>query len=299
MLFIIGVLIRLTVRDGLPVVSTIFYATPIPVLTAIALTLLLCTLRAEQKRRRPPLVGWFVITLCCGVWTWQTQWSSHPTPAAERSTDTFRVLFWNVGRGPFGWERTAEAIQQYDADIIGLTEASLTTPQTRAFWSRQFPDYHLTMLGGRFLCLTRGESGIGTAHHLSASAQYRELEITLGTQTVTCVIADLKSNPLYSRREPLAELATVVHQLEDRPVLLMADFNTPSDSVHFGAIRKHMANAFEAAGQGYAPTWPVPLPVLALDQVWVNGQLTPIAARHGWTRVSDHRPVIVDVMFVR
>jgi endonuclease/exonuclease/phosphatase (EEP) superfamily protein YafD len=98
---------------------------------------------------------------------------------------------------------------------------------------------------------------------------------------------------LYDRRKALTAIAAMADDTLDRPLLVLGDFNTPTDSVHFADLRRHHANAFEQAGWGCIATWPSVAPVLSLDQIWVNAYLNVENARHPWTTVSDHRPVVV------
>ena len=43
---------------------------------------------------------------------------------------------------------------------------------------------------------------------------------------------------------------------------------------------------------GFAPTWPVPCPVLSLDHVWASRSLAVRTCEQGWSLRSDHRPVL-------
>jgi vancomycin resistance protein VanJ len=51
----------------------------------------------------------------------------------------------------------------------------------------------------------------------------------------------------------------------------------------------------EQGDSGYRPTWPMPLPVLTLDQMWSNPGFVVESAQGVWTTCSDHRPIIADV----
>ncbi|HSW44811.1 MAG TPA: endonuclease/exonuclease/phosphatase family protein [Phycisphaerae bacterium] len=105
----------------------------------------------------------------------------------------------------------------------------------------------------------------------------------------------MMSSPLWSRRERFGELDKLLRTLQNRQVVVMGDFNTPPDSTLFNPMRGRFDNAFEAADRGLHVTWPVPLPVLAIDQIWIS-RPAPLADCHlGWSARSDHRPVIVDL----
>ena len=104
---------------------------------------------------------------------------------------------------------------------------------------------------------------------------------------------DLGSSPFYLRAASIRELARLVERVGDQPVIVAGDFNTPLDSVHYQWLRDiGLSELFEASGSGYLPTWPTPIPVLSLDQIWVRRTLKPLACVREWDRHSDHAGVI-------
>jgi endonuclease/exonuclease/phosphatase family metal-dependent hydrolase len=91
---------------------------------------------------------------------------------------------------------------------------------------------------------------------------------------MTAVIVDLEADPFHSRHEAFARLENLLAEQAGEPLVVMGDFNTPLDSVHFDSWKRRLQHAFLTAGTGLPETWPVPLPVLALDHVWVSSDLT-------------------------
>ena len=192
----------------------------------------------------------------------------------------------------------AAVINEMQPDVAGLVEAGESGELRRAFWKDSCPGYHVSMLGGGIVCLTKEPPGDGIAVNLPGAGEYRQLDVAAHGQTMTLLIVDLQSNPLHSRQATLERLAVDADRLSDRPVVIVGDFNTPSDSVHFDTLRKNHRQAFETTGCGYLATWPVPLPVLCLDHIWVNQHVRVDDCTHHWTAVSDHRPVVADVTVV-
>jgi len=43
-------------------------------------------------------------------------------------------------------------------------------------------------------------------------------------------------------------------------------------------------------------TWPLPLPVLDLDSIWLNDRIAAVVSENRWTWVSDHRPVVTEIL---
>jgi endonuclease/exonuclease/phosphatase family metal-dependent hydrolase len=210
-----------------------------------------------------------------------------------------RILCWNTCRGELGWNRVAGVVNEIQPDVAGLVEAGGTGDDRRAFWNAACPGYHVSMLGGGIVCLTKELPSDGIAVNLPGHGEYRQLDVTARGQTMTLLIVDLQSNPLHSREAKLERLAVDANALSGRPVVIVGDFNTPADSVHFDDLRQRHRQAFDESGAGYMATWPIPLPVLCLDHVWVNDRVRVDHCTHRWTSVSDHRPVVVEVRVVR
>jgi vancomycin resistance protein VanJ len=85
--------------------------------------------------------------------------------------------------------------------------------------------------------------------------------------------------------------------LSDRPLIIAGDFNTPRDSVLFDPMRTHHSNAWEKAGSRGADTWPWPVPVLSLDQVWSNQWLKPLRCQTAGNWRSDHLWIEAEFVF--
>jgi vancomycin resistance protein VanJ len=103
------------------------------------------------------------------------------------------------------------------------------------------------------------------------------------------------------------EFADLIEQLERErlPVILCGDFNFTNASVFADELdRLGLSDAHRISGWGRGTTWPVLgffrfLPGLRLDHVFLSRELTSTSSRTGIGRGSDHRPVVVEVGFVR
>ena len=131
--------------------------------------------------------------------------------------------------------------------------------------------------------------------NLMAFGWYAHCEVPTPSGPFQLVLVDVQGTTKRSRYRPLSELERRLEPLADQPVLIVGDLNTPTDSVFLRPLRQSYRNAFESAGRGYAATWPVPLPLLALDQAWFNAGLQASRCELDGSWVSDHRAVVVDV----
>ncbi len=288
---LLGVIVRVTVQDRVPTWASVYYATPPPVLASLAL--LAGVLWLVQRRRKAALSA-FALGLTCLVWTWGALWVTNPPPPAGASHG-WRVLFWNVARGSHGWERVADALRTRDADIIGLVETTADVPAVESFWESQLPGYEHAVFSSGISLLVKGSIAHQRGGTLAGRGWFEHSLVQIGSEAVHVVVVDLKSNPFRTRARALARLQEVLAPLDGQPVILMGDFNAPTDSVLFEPLRRDFRHAFETAGTGYAPTWPLPVPVLTIDQVWANAGIEIRNCDLQSTWGSDHRIVGAEI----
>ena len=284
---VIGVMARL-VRDHFIGFSTLYYALPLPLL-AIATLALSCLERREWKR----MCRWGFCTLLLGLGIVTADWRGLP----DRSdTKDLKVVFWNACRIHRGWDEVTAEVRSWDADVVALVEAGIgQREELRQHWKDGCPGYKVSILGAGIVLLTRGEAGKSTVHEFRDGSRARQVTATVNGQSLNLVIVDIQANPFSSRKEPLAELFEAVAPMADRSTLVLGDFNTPADSALLEPMRAKYTMSFDVAGQGYRATWPLPLPVLAIDQVWTSSSVDVTSCKHLWTNASDHRPVALTV----
>ena len=278
--------VRLTVRDAFPIASTVFYASPWPVLAALGAAL--CVVSSFRRRR---IVTGAAALLALGAAVGLFLSLALPPPAASSPSD-LRVVFWNVGRPTEDLPRVLGILRAHDADIIGIDETGDLTQEAYRSWQMAFPGYQLSRKrSSGMMILTRGEILHTEKGSLGARGRFLESEVRLRGALYRILLVDMAASPLRSRRTAFRELLRRIDADADGKLILMGDFNTPVDSVHFDVVHTRLANAFETAGRGYSATWPVPIPVMALDHVWVDREIEVTGCSLGFSLLSDHRLV--------
>lgn len=297
---LVGLVLRFTVRDRFQPWAVLYYMTPIPVLAFLFLLAgWLWSRRTDVQHmgqdagaRRStwrPLSKLSLLAGCvCGIWTWLAEF---PTGVRSAPVEATQLLFWNVGHCRLGANRIAEQIRHWDMPIVALVESSMTNEPSEEFWRTELSGYSTAMIHKDSLLAVKGEVVSQRGHRLSALSRCDQFDIRLNGRGMTVLIVDVASNLFVSREDALGKLADIVSDLNDRPVIIVGDFNTPDDSVWFEPLRQQARSGIRSAGSGYAATWPNPLPVLALDQLWFNRHCNIFSCRAGWTALSDHRPL--------
>lgn len=283
-----ALVIRLTVKDGLRGADFIFYATPLAVL--ILLTLVVAFGFYWLKKRR-----WATISMlaCCvlTVWWLSQDWRFSSAPTQDETGAT-RILFWNVARR-HDLSPALRVLQSRDADIIGLAEVEGSPEKRRAELQAALPSYSVSVLGGGLYLLCKGESGVATATTLGPSSIARLIQVHQRDQIWPIVLVDIYGNPFHSRIPLINRLAEFCDSAEQCPVIIMGDFNLPSDAASLASLRDDYRLLSNEVGTGYSGTWPVPVPVMQLDQIWGSARIVPLSYRKWYSSASDHAAIEV------
>jgi vancomycin resistance protein VanJ len=290
-LLLIGFILRVTVRDQMDGWAVIFYATPWPVLAGLGF---LMAALLGTRRRKWVAEGLVLVGLACVVgWYRQSVIRHSATGSARRC----RVVCWNAEHSKRQLPEVIEAVQSYRGDIIGITEAESTQPEDLARWKAAFPNFTVRTLPGFMLFITRAEVLTSVDGNLGGAGRYNAVKLRLDGQPITVLFVEFDANPLRSRRPAFAALEELRRQHTGEEIILMGDFNTPRESFYFDALKREMVHAFEAAGNGIADTWPVPVPLLSLDHIWTTPRLRTMQCDLGWTALSDHRSIVADLTY--
>ncbi len=207
--------------------------------------------------------------------------------------ESIKLVFWNVNRGNLGYTAIAEEIATYNADIVALVEAT-GHGQDVLTWKKHLAGYELHKLGSGMMVFVRGQLFDMEPGRFKEALGYRILRLGLPQGEFALTIVDVASDPLLSRRPAFDKINEITNRHPKLPHVMVGDFNTPPDSVHFDRLPAEYTNAFIEKGSGLRETWPSTSPVLHLDQVWGDRKVQWHRCLHGWTLRSDHRPVVVE-----
>lgn len=272
---------RIVVKDSFPNWAFLYYITPWPLLFATALGLACFWF---WQKRRTLLSASLLLAVVLGSF-WIRQWGFH-TPARGE----FRFVLWNVGHPSLRIAQVLKRLRQTGADIIAIVEMQPEGADHLARWATD--GYRLAALPGNLLLMVRGEILSVASGDLDYSGVYSMVRVRVRGIEQNVLLVDLSSLPLAERKRPFGALLPLLAKRER--LILAGDFNTPKDSVYLQPVRGLLTNSFEAAGCGPPETWPSPLPVLSLDQVWFGGGLRAAGCTLRRTLWSDHAMVIAD-----
>jgi endonuclease/exonuclease/phosphatase (EEP) superfamily protein YafD len=287
----VALLLRLFVQDRMPgLLAYVYYAaSPAALAGAVLAAGLWWLIPRHFKAALPTLV----VALVAASFVLVTMFRFNPPRSP--SSEPIRILYWNVAHGVRGWPDIAAAIRGYDADLVGLVEAGGDSGAMTTVWAQHLPEYQVAAYDTGITVLSRRPLRVVTASSRETWSRYVHATIDVDQRPLHFVVFDILHTIGLSRDVAFGPLYEALEPLNGHAVVIGGDFNTPADSVYLERLRRTYDNAFETAGQGYAATWPVPLPLLTIDQAWASSAVRLLNCRHGWSTLSDHRPVILEV----
>jgi len=238
--------------------------------------------------------------------------------AAPSGGQALRVMTTNV----LGWNQQVEgvvaALRASGADIIAIQELNLL--QAAAIRTELAAEYPYQILDPQ-----NGVSGSGlisrypftpTGETLSGGFRGTThiVRVDVNGAVITFVRFHLLSGiGLVAERQAAAESLAAFAAAQPGPVIAAGDLNaTPLNEAH-RTVARVLTDAWEAQGQGFGHTFPgalspgssrpvlagvaVPMWLVRIDYIFYSGHFRAVNAAFGpWDAVSDHRPVVADLV---
>lgn len=267
----------------------------IPAIAVIVFGLMWLFLTLRHRFRLVQLYVFFTMIGCfVKVLVIDHAWNRPPSSLPD---DNIRILHWNTAWGALGVESIVRTMQLDEPDIIMISEPPrLDMISDIAYHAlgmeHIFTDAGMT-IASHYPVTYLGPVPLdaGVAWHVRVDTDHGPLEF---------IAADLISRPNLHRHGPLKGLASwIAARTNQLPVVMVGDFNTPHDSDALKPLRKIMRHAYDVRGRGWPYTWPVPLPVFAIDHTWVGPSITVNDYHLKVARYSDHKRQIADISLPR
>ncbi len=288
-LLLLGLFLRASgLRDRFARPGVIFYATPWPVLAALAFALA-CYALGRQRRARALALA-LVLAGCAAMWTRQSFVRAKP----DRGDIALRLVYWNAARPEKLRAQCVSYLQSLRADIVAVGESNVYADDFPAEWRDGFAGRSVVQRRG-FLLITPEPPVSIESGRLADRGDYLLARCLVKERAITLLLVDFETRIGEPRAVPFSRLNEIIAAHRDEPLVIAGDFNTPRESVQFDAWRADFREAFESAGHGFSETWPMPFPVLRLDHCWLGQRWRAVHAELGASLLSDHRAIVADL----
>jgi len=239
-------------------------------------------------------------------------------PAAQVSGPTLRVMAYNVLGFNMATSDVVEAIRASQADVVALQELN---PENAEAIERELAEaYPYQILNPQ-----DGVAGSGVISRYPLRPTGEPLPLNwIGTPHV--LVLDFDGQPVtlirfhayaginnVAPREAQAQVIADFAATHSGPLVVVGDFNVTDMNVAYRIVTRQLRDSWREAGWGFGHTFPgaasvgssrptlagipVPMWLVRIDYVFHSDNFTAAAARLGpWDGVSDHRPVVAELV---
>ena len=219
---------------------------------------------------------------------------NHADRAPAGAIGELRLVHWNTGGRP-GRPGIVEYLVAERADLYVLTDVP-SAAHLGVFCDQLGPGYQSAMFAN-LAVVGRGE--IRADGWLIERDGFVVQAVTWvpAERPIHLFVINLPSDIRVARDPLLREVNSLI--LRDQPDLVVGDFNAPRRSKALTELPAGYSHAYHTAGGGWGSTWPVPVPVYALDHCLHGPRIVPVLYRLGGLRGdSDHRYQAFDFSLV-
>lgn len=243
--------------------------------------------RIRKKRKLPAVLSLIIFLLPLGMLLFaENHWTRPESP--DSTGRTIRLVHWNVANGRLGWQRVQDEIVSLKPDIAVISEA----PGRYGFddLARRLGGFTISRVTN-LAVIASGELTHGARLSPGAGKAYL-FENRAPSWNLSLLVVDLPSDPLMPRAH---ELQWVTAQMEAlKPDFVVGDFNALRRSSALCNLPAPYAHAYDRTGFGYSATWPMPLPIYAIDQCILGKRVHPVKYRIVHALRSDHCAQVLD-----
>ncbi len=270
--------------------------------------ILVIALYSWRKRYRRICVISLILLALPGLFVFGVENRWTPPDEAHGADKPLRLLHWNIRWGRDGWEGIKAEIRKHKADICILSEVPYQGADGKDYTYlppkspvRDIPvrsiagclvsDYKSNRIHTMAI-FARGELEKGQWFVKSKGVIIYTLTWNYKGKKLNLLAVDLPSGIFVERGPLLNDIVVLIKK--NRPDIIVGDFNAPRRSKALSPLPEGFVHAYDAAGQGWSYTWPVPCPVYAIDQCILGRRIVPLQYALNSTGYSDHRQQVLD-----
>lgn len=276
-------IIHFVLKDHFRFFQVYFYAFPLPILVFMGFVITLLFYRPRS---------YFIFFICftlglTAIWLNNSYIFHQNVDVPKEATS---VLFWNTAdRAHIPREILTETIKDARPEIIALVEAENAIEDDVKQLSADFPEYEFRILEGNMFVGVKGRINSITFKEEPHSYDINFIDLSLDSGSLMLALTDTFQDPSMDKRKTLSTILKL--SKEKNTDLMVGDFNTPYESVHFRPFEDYFTS-FHDYGQGFSATWLFGVPLLEIDLVWLKQEFRPLLLQKFNYRFSDHAMLI-------
>lgn len=277
-------LIHFILKDRFFPLSIIFYGSPLIVIIGTTLFLVILFFRRKKYRYTLLAVSALLIFIWFNNYYYQTN--------TINQENTSKILYWNLAKKkqlPVSY--ILDKTNIYEPEILAFVEAPEKTLKNLGTLKNALPKYNFKILKGAMLVASKGEIKLIKLEYVDDSHKANLIEIKSNSKTIKFILTDLTANLLVNKKKPMTFISNFAKN--EAVDFIAGDFNTPYESIYFNAFKNDF-NSFHKYNNGSTATWPLGIPLLELDHIWLSKKHQPIQLHKFYSKASDHALLIAE-----
>ncbi len=272
---VISILIYFTAKDYFYWSSIIFYAFPLPVIFGISVLLFLLKRKCRFK------IMYFMISFFLGFF-WIV--NSYCFNDFEFIGESPEIVFWNAAKKRNFKE--AFVVSESLPDVLVMVEYDQTDKENINTIKSKYKNYYFSIVRGKIGVFSKEKIENVRAIEMKHNSFMVYFNTRILGKDYNFYAVDITANIKYFRKPMLDEAYRNIKTTKN--TIVLGDFNTPYESVHFKNYKTNFSHAFSEKGHGFRETWQWNLPLLSIDHIWVSRDITPQFVEKIKTFKSDH-----------
>ncbi|WP_034061714.1 endonuclease/exonuclease/phosphatase family protein [Lacinutrix jangbogonensis] len=282
------ILLHFVLKDHLFPLSILFYATPLVLTIGFG-----CTILWLYKKNRIALFLIIILQSCLVYYWLNHQYSIAITKTT--SVESKSILFWNIAKNENGFPEDIILDKTTSEDIAILTFVEADNVSYKDFLNLKnlYNQYTFKKLKGNMLIGVKGSIESIMYKTEENKFKFNHIISEIDNKKTSILIVDVYANPFYSKEDALKSIITYANI--NKIDIIVGDFNTPYESIHFKNLHKTFTS-FHSYGDSFTATWPFGIPLLELDQIWVDESVYPLNLKKYNFLFSDHQLLIANYL---
>jgi len=275
--------IHFIIKDYIFPISILFYATPLILIIGYGLFTTLLYLKNKM------ISAILLIVSCMLIISWLNNYYVFTKNQTE-SKHQYAILFWNVAKKKeLQTDIIINEVKSSSVNIISLVETRFLKPSEINTLKNKLPKYTFLKLKNEMCIGVKGKIDSIHNRYIEDKYMFNYVIANIDNKESKILIADVSASPFFNKKESLK--AILDFAIENNVDFIVGDFNTPYESIHFKNYHKAY-NSLHDYGHGFTATWPFGVPLLELDQVWLNKKYNPVQLKKEQYSKSDHKLLI-------
>lgn len=274
--------LHFVIKDRYFFTGIIFYSTPFPLVLAFGYFINLLFYKTKKV-----LVFLALLNIGLTIYFFAHYFGSIHKPLDGK---IHTALFWNVAQNqPLPTGTLIKNIKSTNSDIVALVEAVNVSNEDLDILSNALPEYQFRPLYGTMLVGVRGH--IETIKFKAKNSVYKLNHITalIDGEKKNIVIIDINAVPMIDKAISIGYIDSYLQK--HRADIILGDFNTPYESIFLDAFKSDY-KSLHPYSIGMTSTWPLPFPVIEIDQIWLERSYQPIQLKKYAFPESDHKLLV-------